>query len=174
MLIFCVHKTAFYVHEDPLYSHLCPSECPPARIFPHTIPSPSSPPSLPRILPCHPVTPVTPVTVTTWKGTSHPPWGSGSWYKQQKDFGDQLNGDQRKKLQIFGCIAGGSTNIYIFQIWISQWRGPLRKKVTLRYFSGNDLICHSRKFQPSQTPLHVFLPISSRYLTVNIFHWIFG
>ena len=53
-----------------------------------------------------------------------------------------------------------------------DWEKKLRWNM---YFSGNDLICCPRKFQPSQTPLHVFLPISPRYLTdANIFHWIFG
>ena len=134
MLIFCVHKTAFYVHEDPLYSHLCPSECPPARIFPHSIPSPSSPPSLPRILPCHPVTPVTPVTVTTWKGTSHPPWGSGSWYKQQKDFGDQLNGDQRKNFKYLDAQQVGQQISLFFKSEFHNEGGDWEKSYVEVFF----------------------------------------
>ena len=37
-------------------------------------------------------------------------------------------------------------------------KGASVKKVILRFFSGNDPICHSQKFQPSQTPLHIFCP----------------
>ena len=33
------------------------------------------------------------------------------------------------------------------------------------FLSGNDPICHSQKFQPSQTPPSHFLPISPRILT---------
>ena len=39
------------------------------------------------------------------------------------------------------------------------------KKVILMFFSGNDPICHSQKFQPSLTPHSHFLPISPRFLT---------
>ena len=35
----------------------------------------------------------------------------------------------------------------------------------MRVLSGNDPICHSQKFQPSQTPHSHFLPISPRFLT---------
>ena len=43
--------------------------------------------------------------------------------------------------------------------------GASVKKVILMFFSGNDPICHSQKFQPSQTPPSHFLPISPRFLT---------
>ena len=43
--------------------------------------------------------------------------------------------------------------------------GASVKKVILMFFSGNDPICHSQKFQPSQTPHSHFLPISPRFLT---------
>ena len=66
--------------------------------------------------------------------------------KQQKDFGDQLNGYQREDLQLFWCTEGDSTNIYILQISISHW-GRLSKKLFRGFFSANDLICHSQKFQ---------------------------
>ena len=44
-------------------------------------------------------------------------------------------------------------------------KGASVKKVILRFSSGNDPICHSQKFQPSQTPPSHFLPISPRFLT---------
>ena len=44
-------------------------------------------------------------------------------------------------------------------------KGASVKKVILRFFSGNDPICHSQKFQPEQTPHSHFLPISPRFLT---------
>ena len=101
----------------------------------------------------------------TGKGTSRPPFGSWrvlflgtSWMSIRERSFKYLDAQQ-------------ITNIYIFQIWISPWRGRLRKKVTLRYFSGNDLICHSRKFQPSETPLHVFLPISPRYFNNRCYYF---
>ena len=43
--------------------------------------------------------------------------------------------------------------------------GASVKKVILMFFSGNDPICHSQKFQPWQTPPSHFLPISPRFLT---------
>ena len=43
-------------------------------------------------------------------------------------------------------------------------KGASVKKVILRFSSGNDPICHSQKFQPSQTPHSHFLPISPRFL----------
>ena len=43
-------------------------------------------------------------------------------------------------------------------------KGASVKKVILRFSSGNDPICHSQKFQPSQTPPSHFLPISPRFL----------
>ena len=39
------------------------------------------------------------------------------------------------------------------------------EKTYFEVFSGNDPICHSQKFQPSQTPPSHFLPIYPRYLT---------
>ena len=44
-------------------------------------------------------------------------------------------------------------------------KGASVKKVILRFSSGNDPICHSQKFQPSQTPPSHFLPIFPRFLT---------
>ena len=44
-------------------------------------------------------------------------------------------------------------------------KGASVTKVILRYFSSNDPICHSHKFQPWQTPPSHFLPISPRFLT---------
>ena len=49
-------------------------------------------------------------------------------------FGDQLNVYLREELQIFEGTAGESTNIYIFQILISQWRGWLSKKLFWGFF----------------------------------------
>ena len=52
-------------------------------------------------------------------------------------------------------------------------KGASVEKVILRFYSGNDAICHSQKFQPSQTPPSHFLPISPRFLT-NITCWYFS
>ena len=54
--------------------------------------------------------------------------------------------------KIFWDNKNIDANIWIFQIPFSQWRGRLWKKVILRVFSGSGPICHSQKFQPSQTP----------------------
>ena len=52
--------------------------------------------------------------------------------------------------------------------------GASVKKVILMFFSGNDPICHSQKFQPWQTPpLHIFFTISPIFLT-NIRCWYFS
>ena len=96
--------------------------------------------------------------------------------KQQKDFGDQLNGYQREDLQLFWCTEGDSTNIYILQISISHW-GRLSKKLFRGFFSANDLICHSQKFQlwhPHPPPFVLFAHMSKffvtniRYFSLNI------
>ena len=66
----------------------------------------------------------------TGQSTNRPPF----WFLTCPLFGDQLNGYQRKELQIFASTTGKSTNIYIFQIWISQWRGRLWNKLFWGFF----------------------------------------
>ena len=69
----------------------------------------------------------------------------------------------------------GASNIWMHSRKVNKYlyfsnlnftmKGASVKKVILRFSSGNDPICHSQKFQPSQTPPSHFLPISPRFLT---------
>ena len=69
----------------------------------------------------------------------------------------------------------GASNIWMHSRKVNKYlyfsnlnftmKGASVKKVILRFSSGNDPICHSQKFQPSQTPPSHFLPISPRCLT---------
>ena len=69
----------------------------------------------------------------------------------------------------------GTSNIWMYSRKVNKYlyfsnlnftmKGASVKKVILRFSSGNDPICHSQKFQPSQTPHSHFLPISPRFLT---------
>ena len=68
----------------------------------------------------------------------------------------------------------GASNIWVHSRKVNKYlyfsnlnftmKGASVKKVILRFSSGNDPICHSQKFQPSQTPPSHFLPISPRFL----------
>ena len=88
-------------------------------------------------------------------------------------FGDQLNGYSRKELQIFGCTACKSTNIYIFEIKIS-----VCEKSYFEFFSWQWSHLSIPKISTfTEPPLHMFCPYLQDFWQISdadIFHWIFG
>ena len=73
----------------------------------------------------------------------------------------------------FGRTAGRSTNIYIFQIKISQWRGRLWKKVILSFFMAMVPFVIPKNFNLHRPPLHIFCPYLQDFWQISdadIFH----
>ena len=108
----------------------------------------------------------------TGKGTSRPPFGSWrvlflgtSWMAIRERSFKYLDAQQV------------SQQISIFFKSKFHNEGGVCEKGYFEFFYGNDPICHSQKFQPSQTPLHVFCPYLQDFWQISdadIFHWIFG
>ena len=107
----------------------------------------------------------------TGQSTNRPPF----WFLTCPLFGDQLNGYQRKELQIFGCTA--SQQISIFSKYKFPNEGASVKKVILIFFLQWSHLSFPKISTFTDAPFNFFAHISKivdKYQMPIIFHWIFG
>ena len=80
----------------------------------------------------------------------------------------------------FKYLNGQQVSQQIFMLFKSKFHneGGVCEKSYFEFFSGNDPICHSQKFQPSQTSFFAYnsniLNTYQMSILADFFHWIFG